>query len=167
MKGEKEGKWTQCLCRLQMVFGDICDNYDRHSDRAEKQTLNLNSQVTERCFPAMLVPTRQSCRLEFLVESWVSLLQKVELVFCVWFLPLWAVVLCQVSFTIFTSSITHTILYFISHSLLFPVICASCAVKPENQSFIEFKGKRTSWRSQPLWNKWTWNFLLYLNQTLS
>lgn len=59
------------------------------------------------------------------------------------------------------------LLYSISHYCLPLVGCTSCAVKSETQSFIDFKGRRMSWRSQPSWSKWALNFHLCLNQTWS
>lgn len=112
---------------------------------------------------AILVLTHQSCCLELLIDSWMSLLEKAEVVFCVWFLLLCAVVLCQVSFTIFTF-----IFCVLSPTIAFPWPVAHPVLwSLKNQSFIDFKGRRMSWGSQPLRNTWTLNFHLYLNQPLS
>lgn len=53
------------------------------SDRAEKTDSELELPGAGEMLTAILVLTHQSWCLELLIDSWVSLLEKVEVVFCV------------------------------------------------------------------------------------
>lgn len=162
VKGEKKGKWTQCLSleiAQQILVGYMCEACDRHSDRDEKQI--LNSQVLERC----LQP--------FCTYAQKLLLRTVDRMLGIFIIRGRGSLLCLVSFSscncFISSALYHFhiyLLYSVSRYCFAVVSCISCAGKPENQSFIDLKGRRMSWKSRLLWDKWTLNFHLYLNQIL-
>ena len=126
-----------------MLFGYTCDACDRHSDRDEKQV--LNSQVLDRCLqplctytPKLLLRTIDRILGIFLIRGRGRLLCLVSFSFCSCFI---------------SSELYHFHIYLlcsVSHYCFAVVGCMSCAGKPENQSFIDLKGRRMSWRSKPL-----------------
>lgn len=102
VKGGKKGQWTQWLSLeiAHKCWTITCGHFnDRCSDRAEKTDSELTAAPS--VLTVTWVLTDQSRSLELWIESWLSLLQKVEVVFCVWFPLLCAFVLYQVSFTVY------------------------------------------------------------------